>query len=247
MNLQEKADHIRAEVIRVAVANKAGHIAPSLSCVEILVALYYQVMKPDDLLIFSKAHGGYGLYAVLADLNILPKDRWEKFTLPGCVERMPQYGIIAGCGALGHGLPMATGLAFGNKLQGKEGKVYCIVGDGEMQEGSNWEAVQFAVHHELENLIVIIDDNGLQAMDKTEYILNGDLFKKFEAFGMAIEECNGHEFDSLYAAFYCPFKWETPTVIIANTVKGKGLPCAEGVPKFHFRIPTDDELSQRNN
>ena len=142
--LYRKANHIRRELVEIAVKNEAGHIAPSLSCVDLLTALYYNIMKISDYpkwenrdrLIFSKAHGCYGLYAILKDIGYIEKKDWENFNmgsfLAGCLERNLKSGLEAGCGALGHGLPMAVGIAFGAKLQNKDYKVYCIVGDGEM-------------------------------------------------------------------------------------------------------------------
>lgn len=156
-HLCKKANQIRKDIVEVAIRNGAGHIAPSLSCVDILTALYYRIMnisrypqwEERDRLIFSKAHGCYGLYAILADIGYIKREDWENFYkgsfLSGCVERSLENGIEASCGSLGHGLPIAVGIAFGAKLQNKSYRVYCIVGDGEMQEGSNWEAVQFAV------------------------------------------------------------------------------------------------------
>ena len=248
--LEAKADFIRQEVIRVAIKNKAGHIAPSLSCVDILVALYYDIMNENDRLIFSKAHGGYGLYAILADKGIIPKERWENFDLPGCVERMPEYGIEAGCGALGHGLPMAVGLAYGNKLQGKEGRIFCLCGDGELQEGTTWESVQFALHHKLNNLTLIVDDNGLQAMDFTENILDVDLCYALTGLEIYPLFCAGHdiaELSEIITQKKAEKEEHQPTFIFAATVKGYGLKCAENVPKFHYRVPKENELSQGNN
>ncbi len=242
--LKSKANKIRKELIRVAVKNKAGHIAPSLSCVDILVALYYAVMEPEDRFILSKAHGGYGLYAILADKGLLPKEKWENFDLPGCVERNMEIGIEAGCGSLGHGLPMAVGLAWGLKLQGKSGRVFCLMGDGECQEGTTWEAVQFAVHHELGNLSIIIDDNKLQAMDFTDDVISGDLSKKFESFGARPIAIDGHEMLYLQDLFPRCGLLEIPLVFICETVKGKGLPCAENKPHFHFRLPDEKEMGE---
>ena len=144
------------------MANEAGHIAPSLSSVDILTSLYYRVMNLSadptwvdrDRLVFSKAHGCYGVYAILVDIGYLNPRDWETFYrgsfLCGCIERSAPHGIEASCGSLGHGLPLAVGMAFGAKLQGKAYRVYCIVGDGELQEGSNWEAIQFAARHRLQ-------------------------------------------------------------------------------------------------
>ena len=260
--LKKKADQIRSEVIEVAVKNKAGHIAPSLSCVDILVALYYNVLsykKEDplwehrDRLIFSKGHGCYALYAILADIGMMPKKEWRGFytkksTLSGCIERRPEYGLEAGCGSLGHGLPIATGVALGAKLQGKRFRTFCIVGDGEMQEGTTWETLQFAVKHELGNLVIIIDANRLQAMDFITNVLDRetrDNIKRLKGFGLLPLICDGHDIYGLVnvlrnAKMDCSIR---PKVIIAETIKGFGLKCMENIPKFHFRIPSEEELS----
>lgn len=261
--LLTKANEIRKRLVDVAVKNRAGHIAPSLSCVDILTVLYYSVMNLDadpkwedrDRLVFSKAHGAYGLYAILADIGYLDEKDWTQFYkdsfLKGCIERSIDHGIEAGCGSLGHGLPMATGIAFGARLQKKDYRTYCIVGDGEMQEGSNWEAVQFAVKHGLNNLVIIVDCNGLQAMDSLENILSpqnsyDDLSCKFKAFGAEIIPCHGHRIKYLKKAFekISANRNKGPAVILAKTVKGYGIKAIENVPKFHFRIPTQAELSE---
>ena len=261
--LHKKANQIRGDLIKIAVKNGAGHIAPSLSCVDILIALYYRIMKlsknPNwqerDRIIFSKGHGCYGLYAVLADIGYLDREDWENFYkgsfLSGCLERSVKHGIEASCGSLGHGLPMAVGLALGAKLQNQAYRIYCIVGDGEMQEGSNWEAIQFAVKHQLSNLTVILDNNKLQAMDFLENILTvegrkDDLQKKMKAFGFVVKTCNGHNIKSIISIIEKWVKIEedlcAPQMLIANTIKGCGLICMENVPKFHFRLPTEEEL-----
>src|SRR3989338_4576085 len=214
--LKKKADYIRANVVDISVKNGAGHIAPSLSSIDLLAALYYSIMdlssnpqwEGRDRLVFSKAHGCYGVYAILADLGYIDKNDWISFYkgsfLSGCLERSEEHGLEAGCGSLGHGLPQAVGLAFGARLQKKKFKTYCIVGDGEMQEGSNWEAMQFAVKHKLSNLVEIINIIG-------NWAKASNMIKK-------------------------------PRVLIADTIKGYGLMCMENVPKFHFRIPTKEEL-----
>jgi transketolase len=258
--LKTKADIIRKRLVEVAIRNGAGHIAPSLSSVDILTALYYRVMNisdsPDwenrDRLVFSKAHGAYGLYAILADIGYIQQKDWDTFYagsfLAGCIERSPEHGIEASCGALGHGLPIATGIAFGAKLQKKEYMTYCIVGDGEMQEGSNWEAVQLGVKHQLDNLIIIVDCNGLQAMDFLADVLStenpmDDLESKFTAFGTTVVRCDGHDTDSIINALNRQ-KNNNPLTILAKTVKGYGIRAMENDPKFHFRIPTVKELEQ---
>ena len=263
--LIKKADNIRAQVVEVAVKNGAGHIAPSLSSVDILTTLYYAIMNISadpkwnarDRLVFSKAHGCYALYAILADLGYLDERDWHDFYkgsfLSGCVERRVENGMEAGCGSLGHGLPQAVGIAFGAKLQKMRSRVYCIVGDGELQEGANWEAIQFAVKHKLSQLTVIIDKNGLQAMDYLENILTpagrkDDIKIKMKAFGCEVKECNGHNLPAMIKSLK---GWEKrrgkinrPQILIANTTKGYGLICMEDVPKFHFRLPTSEEMAK---
>ena len=261
--LKEKARYIRDKVIRVAVRQGAGHIAPSLSCVDILVALYYTCMpynqkdplwEDRDRLIFSKGHGCYGLYAILADKGILPKKEWENFytrksRLRGCIERKPHWGIEAGCGSLGHGLPIAVGLAFGALMQRKSYYTYCLVGDGELQEGSTWEALQFSVKHGIKNLIIIVDCNRLQALDFIINILDkerDDLIKRFKGFGFSPIICPGHSLNKLIKcinqAKSSPVR--IPKVIVAETIKGYGLSCMENEPKFHYRIPSCGELAK---
>jgi transketolase len=260
--LKKKASQIREEVIDVSIQNKAGHIAPSLSCVDILTALYYDVMsyRPEDplwekrdRLIFSKGHGSYALYAILADKGVIPKKEWKGFytpksSLPGCIERRVEYGLEAGCGSLGHGLPIAVGVALAAKLQNKRYHTFCITGDGELQEGTTWEALQFAVKHEIGSLTIIVDSNRLQAMDFITNILDkeiSDKIKRFKGFGLSPILCAGHDVVKLAVAFKSArsSSENRPKVIIAETIKGFGLKCMENVPKFHFRIPNDEELS----
>jgi transketolase len=263
----EKADQIRKDVVEVAVRNGAGHIAPSLSSIDILTALYYNLMnlsdnpawEERDSLVFSKAHGCYGVYSILADIGYLDKREWNNFYrgsfLMGCIERSTAHGIEVSCGSLGHGLPIAVGIAFGSRLQKKKCRIYCIVGDGEMQEGSMWEAIQFAVKHQLSNLTIIIDQNKLQAMDFLENILTlegrrDDLQKKVRAFGCEIKTCNGHNIKSIISAIKKlrgeQKNYDKPQVLVANTIKGYGLLCMENIPKFHFRLPTEEEIMMGN-
>jgi len=261
--LRARADQIRDQVIEVAVRNRAGHIAPSLSCVDILVALYFKAMRyqPEnpvwedrDRLILSKGHGPYALYAILADLGVIPRAQWEGYytegsRLGGCIERNLSFGLEAGTGSLGHGLPMAVGLAFAAKVRGRTYHTFCVTGDGEFQEGSMWEALSFAVKHRLDNLTVIVDRNGLQAMDHTTKILErdeGDLARRLAGFGAHVLEAGGHQTDSL-GDLFCRLRSRSDgsvVVVLARTVKGYGLKCMENVPKFHFRLPEPVELAQ---
>lgn len=213
--------------MRVACNTKKGHIAPSLSCLDILTVLYYTDDFADDTIILSKGHGCYGLYAIQADKGMIDKSKWETFDLPGCLE---------GFGSLGHGLPIAVGLGFGRKLQNKPGHIFCIVGDGEMQEGSMWEALSFMYHHGLYNVSVIIDNNGLQAMDKIDNVLTHNLFNRLEGWGFHPEICDGHNHHDIYSSL----KYR-PQILIANTIKGYGYKCMANKPEFHYRVPNDKQ------
>jgi transketolase len=227
--MYKKIEYLRGEVMRVACKNHRGHIAPSLSCLDILAVLKYEKEFQNDTIILSKAHGCYSLYAIEADLGQIKKEDWETFNL---------CGSYKGLGSLGQGLPIGTGIAFGKKLQGLLGHVFVIVGDGEMQEGSNWEALSFIAHHNLRNITVIVDNNGLQAIDRVQNVLRHDLVRRFEGWGFKPVECNGHDYDWLKATLVT-----RPQIVIAHTLKGKGFACMEGLSKFHYRIPTKEEVA----
>ncbi len=261
VNLKHKAGQIRRDVIETAFRNEAGHIAPSLSTVDILVALYYSAMNycPDDphwgerdRLILSKSHGCYALYSILADIGTLPKQKWKDFytdksDLKGCAERNLDYGIEAGCGSLGHGLPMAVGIAYAAKLRGDSYHIFCLVGDGEMQEGTCWEALLFATKHKLNNLTIIIDQNNLQAMDFIRDVMDNhasDLIERIKGFWLEPQIAPGHDTEALAEMLHVlkHSSSDTPNCLVAQTTKGYGLKAMENVPQFHFRLPTPDEL-----
>jgi transketolase len=229
--MRAKIEFLRADLMRVACKNNKGHIAPSLSCLEILAVLRYRIMGPEDVLILSKAHGCYGLYAIDADQGRISADTWENWKLPGTYN---------GLGALGHGLPIGAGIAFGRKLQRAPGRVFVVVGDGELQEGSNWEALAFIKHHGLKNITVIVDDNTLQAIEPVEDVLDHNLFARFRGWGFEPRIIDGHRIEEIVSA------WETDyQVWIARTIKGRGYPLMEGDPKFHYRIPNKQERTPR--
>jgi transketolase len=229
--MRDKIEFLRADLMRVAIKNNKGHIAPSLSCLEILAVLRYKIMQKDDVLILSKAHGCYGLYAIDADQGKLAQDDWENWRMPGTYE---------GLGALGHGLPIAAGIAFGKKLQSLPGHVFVIVGDGELQEGSNWEALSFIRHHDLTNITVIVDDNHLQAIEPVRDVLTHDLMARFRGWGFNPVLIDGHYLPELKTVLGCHYQ-----AIVALTVKGRGFPLMEGDPKFHYRIPNEQERTPR--
>ncbi len=259
-----KADRMRREIVEIAAVNGAGHIAPSLSCVDIVAALYYGVARigasptdeDRDRVVFSKGHGAYGLYSVLADLGWIPRRHWTEFSrgspLKGCVEYEPEHGFDAGTGSLGHGLPLAVGMAFAARFRGCSWRTWCILGDGEMQEGSCWEAMQFAVRHDLGNLVMVIDKNNLQAMDFLDNVLTpkgrtDDLLRKCDGFGAEVVACPGHDVarlvDCLASARNRPDRAK-PLVVLAETVKGWGVKAIENVPCFHYRVPTAAEIAK---
>jgi transketolase len=163
------------------------------------------------------------------------------------MERRVEYGFEAGCGSLGHGLPIAVGVAYGAQLQGKEYHTFCIVGDGELQEGTTWEALQFAVKHKVGEITIIIDRNHLQAMDFITNVIDrekDDIIKRLQGFGLLPVICSGHDVVELTDCIrQCrTYTNDKPKVIIAETVKGFGLKCMESVPKFHFRLPACEKF-----
>jgi transketolase len=257
----EKLPHIakalRRDIFKTAYASKTGHIAPAFSMAEIITSLYfggvlrYDPNNPDepsrDRLILSKGHACLALYAALARAGFFPAEELKTFCLPGSrlgghpkMHEIP--GVEASTGALGHGLSFGLGIALAGKLDSRDYHVYVILGDGECEEGSIWEAAMSAAHFKLDNLTVIVDHNKLQAMDRIENILDiTPLGEKWRAFGWQVEEVDGHDMDQLLAAFDVPSSGK-PKAIIAHTIKGKGVSFMENVPLWHFRFPNEEEL-----
>jgi transketolase len=228
--------------------------------VDILTVLYYTFLRIDprnpqdpdrDRFILSKGHGGVALYAVLADKGFFDRQHLATHGRRGTIlgghpdmHKVP--GVEASTGALGHGLSFASGIALAGKKDKKNYRVVVVLGDGECQEGSVWEAALFAPQHKLDNLTVIIDHNKLQAMDKLENIIGLDpLTEKWESFGWAVEEVDGHNISALQALFAkLPFKRGKPSLVIAHTVKGKGISFMENVPIWHYRQPGPEEMKK---
>lgn len=253
------AEHIRKHTIALSCKSKAGHLAPSLSCVEVLSVLFRDFLTYDatdprsesrDRLIFSKGHGAYAYYVILNQLGFLPDYELEHFyaegaSIKGCLTRNPDYMIEASTGSLGHGLPIAVGIAKALKLRGMNNKVVCIVGDGEMQEGSNFEALGLAYRMKLDNLLVIIDANGLQAMNRVEDVGldNPRLSKVLSSYTDFFHDLDGHDEAALHEAFSPFFSGKSHgmfSVVFANTIKGKGIGFIENSVNHHFRCPTED-------
>lgn len=259
--LKEIAKRVRQDILRMSVNAQSAHTGGALSAVEILVALYFQIMKvfpksPDhpnrDRLVFSKAHDGKVLYAVLAERGYFDKEILSGYEadgglLPGHATRHCVPGVEVSAGSLGHGLSMAAGMAYIGKLDGKAFRVFAVLSDGECDEGSTWEAILFAGHHKLDNLVVVIDYNKLQGYGFTKDVLDLEPFAdKWESFGWAVKTINGHDFEEIIPILSkLPFVKDKPSVVIANTIKGLG-----GVKKHvnqvssQYKPPTQEELEE---
>jgi transketolase len=229
---------IRRSIIENSYKAKACHIGSALSCVEILVAID-QVKKPKDYFIFSKASGVSAYYSLLAEKGIIRKDKVADYLKNYPLASKEVKGIIHSVGSIGHGLNVAVGIAFANRKR----KVYCLMSDGELNEGSTWEALLFAGHHRLDNLIVVIDNNGLQACGATKDILSLEpLEDKFKAFNCWTARTDGHNVKNLKKLLTA--KSKNAKIVIGDTIKGKGVDFIENDYTWHYRN-LDDQLTQR--
>lgn len=254
--LKTKANKVRKSVIEMLAEAGSGHPGGSLSSTEIITCLYFEIMRHNpkeptwpqrDRFHLSKGHCCPAVYAALALSGYFPSEKLSTLrklgsTLQGHPDRRVP-GIEVASGSLGQGLSVSLGMALAGKIDKQDFRVYCLMGDGEIQEGNIWEAAMAAAHYKLDNLCGIVDYNGFQIDGRTEEIMNLEpLTKKWEAFGWQVLECNGHNIKELLEAFN---KAKTvqlkPTVIIAHTVKGKGISFMEHVVDFHGRAPTEEE------
>jgi len=272
-DLKEKAKWVRKTVLDMSVKAKSGHVTTAFSQTEMLVALYYNIMRVDaknpkwperDRFILSKGQGGIGTYPILADLGFFPMDWLDNFTQEGSKLGVHAENHIPGVelltGSLGHGLPIATGMALNAKLKGEKHLIFCLLGDGEMFEGSNWEAMLFANHYTLSNLICIVDrnkqstlgfhDSGSEFCDPA-YHKDGPclnpLDDKFASFGFDVRIVqDGHNFEAIIPAFSnLRMRAETPAsplVVISKTSKGRGTTVTENKRLWHYRVPAGKDL-----
>lgn len=247
---QEKARQARKDVVDITGWSGGAHIGGGLSVVDILIILYYKYLKinpqqPDwadrDRVILSKGHAGVAFAPVLArkgffDFNLLKNFNKFKSPFGMHLDGAKVKGVDASTGSLGHGLPMAVGMALGARLQKKSWWTYCILGDGECNEGSVWEAAMAASHYKLTNLITFVDRNRLMIDGPTAEIMGLEPFAdKWTAFGFIVKEVDGHSFEALAGAIeYAHSKPGQPVVIIANTVKGKGVDFMENEVQWHY-------------
>ena len=255
--LQDLARNARKGILELCLRTKTGHIGPAFSVVEILVVLYHHILcnstQASDLdrdrVILSKGHACSALYTILAQRAWLPMDRLETFARDGCeLGHHPHFepiiGLDANTGSLGHGLPIGCGLAYAAKLRGKNFRTFVILGDGETNEGSNWEAAAFASHHRLNNLCMILDANKIQAMGTTQEVLDPiDHSAKWRSFGWDAIDVDGNDIEALVVALRKPTANDQPRAIVAHTIKGKGVSFMEGQLSWHYRQPTQEDVA----
>jgi transketolase len=257
--LRRKSVQYRKTILTIIHRANAGHTGGSLSCIDILNVLYNRVMNvsPEnfddpnrDRYVQSKGHSVEALYTVLADRGFYPATeldtlgQYQSHFIGHPTRKIP--GIEQNTGALGHGLSFSVGLALAAKKDRRSYRVFTLLGDGELTEGSNWEAAMSAAHYKLDNLIAIVDRNTLQITAPTEEVMALEsLMDKFVAFGCAVRSCNGNDIADLSRKLEsAPFESWKPNVIIANTTKGKGVSFIENALNWHHKVPSDDELAR---
>ena len=258
--LESEAVKIRKVLLRMITKHGSGHCAPALSCVDLLVALYSHLLKvrPEnpswedrDRFILSKGHGCAALYAVLAEQGFFSSEVLDTYCsyesiLPGHPDCRKIPGVEASTGSLGHGLSIGVGMAFAAKADKRGYRVVVILSDGEMDAGSTWEAAMSAAHSHLDNLIALVDRNRFQVSGPTSQIMGIEpLADKWKSFNWLVDEINGHDMGEIIASVKKALRNKgRPTVIIANTVKGKGVSFMENQPAWHYRAPTPEELKR---
>lgn len=259
MNLRTISKNIRKEIIELYWIAEGGHFGGSLSIVEILSTLYFKVLHIDpnnpkwdnrDRLILSKGHACGALCVILSQRGFFPKEKLKNFnkldSLFGVHPDMHKIpGVDMSTGSLGHGLPVAIGMALGARVCKKNFRVFVIAGDGELNEGSMWEAIAAANHYKLDNLTLIIDRNGLSMDGDTEKIMSLEpLEEKFKSFNWCARVINGHDLEALSVLDKVPFKKNKPSCLICKTIKGKGISFMEGNPEWHYGGLNEDKFKK---
>ncbi len=255
--LKEIAHIARKNVIEEIYGAQSGHPGSSLSCIEILTTLYFNQMNINprepkmqerDKLVLSKGHASPALYTILAQRGFFPQEELKNFRKLGSIlQGHPDFrkvpGVDMSSGSLGQGMSSACGMAIACKLNKQQNRIYCIVGDGELEEGQIWEAAMTAAHYKLDNLCVIVDNNKLQIDGKIEDIMNPNpIDKKFASFGFVVLKADGHNIENLIQAFEKAKQIKNqPTVIIADTIKGKGVSYMEEKVEWHGKAPNSEE------
>mgnify|MGYP001236517568 FL=1 len=260
LKLEATALDIRRDILRMIRAGKAGHSGGALSSTEILTALYFKLLRVDpqnprwpdrDRFVLSAGHKCLVLYSALAERGFFDKSVLDTYgaldsRIPGHPNMHKLPGVETNTGALGHGLSIAGGMALGLKIDKSEARVYVVMGDGELAEGSNWEAAAAASMHRLDNLIVFVDRNKLQISGPTVEVMNYEpLEERWRSFGWAVRTIDGHDLEAIIeTAEGAPFEKGKPSVIIADTVKSKGLSFAEGKVSYHYWKAKPEEMEQ---
>jgi len=258
--LRKLAASVRSHDLQTVYNAKLGHVGGEMSATDILVALYFAVLRVDperpddpdrDRFILSKGHSAVALYTTLAHRGFIPMEELDTFAQPlsklnGHPDRNKVPGVETNTGPLGHGLPVAVGAALAAKLQDAAWRVFALTGDGELQEGSNWEAAMSAAHYKLDNLTVIVDRNRLQQGDWTEQTMHLEpLADKWRAFGWSVLEVDGHSILQLLQTFSrLPVEAGKPNCIIAHTHKGQGVSFMRDRAAWHHKVPSAEELAK---
>lgn len=259
LNSKQMALNIRRHAVRMTHLGKSSHVGSVLSLADILAVLYAQVLKVDpadpkmserDRFILSKGHAGAGVYAALAERGFFPTKELETHyqngsRLSGHVSHKGVPGVEFSTGSLGHGLSIGTGMALAAKRSEKNNRVYVLLSDGECDEGSNWEAIMFASHHKLDNLVAAVDYNKIQSLASVAETLALEPFvDKWKAFGWHVVEVDGHDHEELVDALdVTQGERGKPTVVICHTTKGKGVSFMEDTVLWHYRTPQGDEFT----
>lgn len=259
LELQKMANEVRKGIVTGVHSAKAGHPGGSLSAADIYTFLYFEEMNIDpkdpknegrDRFVLSKGHTAPGLYSVMANRGYFPVEEMKTLRKLGshlqghpCMQHVP--GIDMSSGSLGQGISAAVGMALSSKMDEKDYRVYTLLGDGEIQEGQVWEAAMFAGHRKLDNLVVIVDNNGLQIDGNIDDVCSPNpIDKKFEAFNFHVVKVDAHDFDALRAAFNeAKATKGMPTAIIATSMKGKGVSFMEGQASWHGTAPNDEQYA----
>ncbi|HWQ62291.1 MAG TPA: transketolase [Negativicutes bacterium] len=258
--LARRAKSVRRSILEMVTAAKSGHPGGSLSAADILVTLYFAVMNVDphapadparDRFVLSKGHAAPVLYATLAERGFLPHS--ELCTLRQIDSRLQGHpdmkgvpGVDMSTGSLGQGLSAANGMAIAGRLDGRDWRVYALLGDGELEEGQIWEAAMLAAHYKLDNLTAFVDNNGLQIDGPINEVMSPlPIADKWRSFGWHVLEIDGHDYTAIYAAALAAKTVKgKPTMIVARTVKGKGVCSMEGIADWHGKAPTSDECAK---
>ncbi len=251
---------VRKNILKMVTASKSSHVGSAFSIVEILVVLYKLIiknnsLKPEDKLrdrfLLSKGHACSALYSILAELGYFDKESLKSFSTDDSIlmahVNSDVPGVEFSTGSLGHALPVGLGMALASKTKGEKWKTFVLLSDGELNEGSNWEAFLTAAHLKLDNLCVVVDCNNIQGLGLTKDIIRMEpLDDKFQAFGWSVRRANGHNFEDIYSSITSLFEENlaTPKILIADTIKGKGISFMENKTAWHYNSPSADEYEK---